>query len=434
MSSHASTMMPLVRNGVLVALAVFLSAGARAQSTVEVDQVPTERTITTQERVEADMESARLSLGPMRIIPMVVVENAGYDSNVFSRPDGQPKISDWTVTAGAGGRGLLPMGSKLYLLFTAVPTYIWYDKLTDRRTWGGDFSGSFLALGNRLSVEATGSLDRGTVVLNSETQATVIETESVGGGRLEVGLTHSLYFVGAGEVHQLRYGSQTIETNTPISAQVYDRTDSGALAGLRLRFSSGLDLSAGVQGTKSDFQESPELRNNETFAFLGGLHWDRSAFYVNLAGGYRKGRAVDSTFPDYATTVGSYFISWVVGGPFELQAYGHRRPVYSLVAADQLYIESRYAGALALHIGSRIGLRGYGEAGTNSYPFVVLDSGTKRVDDAVNYGGTLSILLFGKTVLRGDATRTTLRSPTAPDRKVLRVTTGLSFNGQLTRE
>jgi len=123
-----------------------------------------------------------------------------------------------------------------------------------------------------------------------------------------------------------------------------------------------------------------------------------------------------------------------VGGPLELQAYGHRKPVYSLVAADQLYVESRYGGALGVKIGSRVGLRGYGDTGTNSYPFSVLASGLKRVDDATDYGGSLSVLLFGKTVLRADALRTILQSPTAPDRKVFRITTGLSFNGELTRE
>jgi hypothetical protein len=427
-------MMPLLRRGALAVCAGMLARATLGQGSVEIDQVPTERTISTQERIDADMESARLSLGPLRVIPMVVVENAGYDTNVFARPDGQPKIADWTVTVGGGGRALLPMGPKIYLRFVGVPTYIWYDKLVDRRTWGGDFSGAFLALGNRLSFEAGGSLEKGTVVLNSETQATVIETETVGEGKLEVGLTRSLFFVGAAEIHQLRYGSQTVEATTPASAQAYDRTDAGALGGLRLKLGSGLSLTAGVQGTRSDFEEDPELRNNETYAILGGVLWDRPKFYINVAGGYRRARAVDSTFPRYQTSVGSYFLSWMVGSTLEIQGLGHRRPVYSIVASNQLYVESRYGGGLGLRLGQRIGLRGYADTGTNSYPFNVLSTGTKRIDNASDYGGSLSILLFGKTVLSANALRTILKSPEAPDRKVFRITTGLSFNGELTRE
>ena len=91
----------------------------------------------------------------------------------------------------------------------AVPQYIWYDKLVDRRTWAGDFSGSFLALGNRLSFEANGSLTRGLTLLSSETQATVIETESVANGKLEVGLTRAISFVGAVEWDRLKYGPES---------------------------------------------------------------------------------------------------------------------------------------------------------------------------------------------------------------------------------
>ncbi len=95
-----------------------------------------QRTITTEEVVEADMESARLSLGPMRVIPMIVVDNAGYDSNVFSRPDGSAQGRRLDGDRGRRrSRHPAPMGSKIYLRFVAVPSYIWYDKLVDRRTW-----------------------------------------------------------------------------------------------------------------------------------------------------------------------------------------------------------------------------------------------------------------------------------------------------------
>ncbi len=176
--AHNGPIMPLVRSGALAVLFAAHAGGAAAQAMI--DQVPRERTVTTPEVVDADMQSARIHLGPMRVIPVIVMDEAGYDSNVFNAPESRPEeiVGDWTATVGFGARGILPLGSKMYLRLIAVPQYIWYNQLADRRTWAGDFGGSYLALGNRLQFEATGRLNRGLTLLSSETQATVVETDT----------------------------------------------------------------------------------------------------------------------------------------------------------------------------------------------------------------------------------------------------------------
>jgi hypothetical protein len=389
--------------------------------------------VTTAELVEADMQSARILLGPLRVFPMIVVDNAGYDNNVFSTPEGFPKFADWTATAGAGGRVVLPMGSKFFLRLTAVPQYIWYDKLADRRTWGGDFSGQFLALGNRLSFEADGGLTRGYTVVNSELGQQALETQSSAGGKLEVDLTRSLSFVALGGFSDLRF-TNDLSIN-PIGVDQFNRQDSAVMGGLRFKVLSYLDLTAGVQGTRSDFDEHPELRNNETYAVLGGIHLDRSRLFVNLAGGYRKGRPFEgSLFRTYATSVGSYFVSFKVVDPLEIQATGHRQPVYSLSSFDQLFVESRYGGGLVVHIGPLVALHGYAEKGTNAYPFPNPPTDPRRIDDAVSYGGSASVLLFRTITIRAQANQDNLKRADGTNRNVFRFTTGLSFNEEYRRQ
>ena len=432
--THVGQIMTPLRASVLAAACLLAPAASQAQALI--DQVPRGRTVTTEERIEAEMQSARLLVGPFRVIPVIVVDNAGYDSNVFSRPSGQPKVGDWTASAGAGGRVLFPMGSKFFLRLVAVPQYIWYDQLVDRRTWGGDFSGSFLALGNRLSFEATGGWGKGSTILSSETQATVVETTTNGGAKLEVQLARALSLVGAAEISEDRYSPTGQDPVDPVEVQRFDRTDTAALAGLRLRLTSDLDMTAGVQGTRAEFVEFSQLRDNETYALLGAIHLDRPRFFVNLAGGYRKARPFNgSLFPHYSTWIGSYFASWHLGGPLAVQAYGHRRPVYSFSLANQFYIESRYGGGLSVRLGSRVALSGHVDAGTNLYPYRIIQAGTSLSDDAFEYGGGLSVLLLGNTVVHARAYETDLKpSSGAPERKVFRFITGLSFNGELTRE
>ena len=208
------------------------------------------------------------------------------------------------------------MGSKLYLRLVAVPQYIWYSTLEEFNTWGGDFSASFLALGNRISFVADGAANKGSTILNSETQANVIQTNKEASGNLEVDLTRALSFVAGGEVQERRY--EPGGANDILNVERFNRTDLAALAGFRLRLNPSLIISAGAQATQSEFEQAltAEIRDNQTLAYLGGLRFDRPKFYVNLAGGYRKARSFDdSAFPDYATTVGSYFASWMPLGP-----------------------------------------------------------------------------------------------------------------------
>ncbi|MGH9366411.1 MAG: hypothetical protein ACRD3M_01895, partial [Thermoanaerobaculia bacterium] len=234
---------------------------------------------------------------------------------------------------------------------------------------------------------------------------------------------------------EYEYPLEGQDPENPIDVGRYNRTESAALAGLRLRLTSSLDMTAGVQGTRSEFVELPELRDNETYAILGGIHFDRPKFFLNLAGGYRKGYALNNSLYDYQTPVGSYFLSWFVGGPVELQAFGHRRPGYSRSALDQLYFELRYGGGVRLRLGSRVSLGGHAEAGTNSYPFSVSADGGERVDDAWSYGGDLSVRVLDRVVLRANALQTVRRPPDpGVERKVFRFWTGLSFNGEFTRE
>jgi hypothetical protein len=435
--AHAGEMMPLVRAGFAGVVAASLAAAAAGQT--QYDQVPRERTVTTQEVVEADMQNARLVVGPMRLVPTILVEDAGYDNNVFNAPSNQPQdiVSDWTATVGAGGRMILPLGSKFYLRAVAVPQYIWYNKLADRRTWAGDFNGSFLALGNRLQFEADGGLNRGLTVLSSETQATVVETDSSAAGKLEVGLTRALSLVANATLDVARYAPESqVGSPDPIDVTVYDRTDTSALAGLRLRVNSWLDVTGGAQGTRAEFVQDPLLRDNQTFAYLGGIHIDRPNFYVNLAGGYRKARGLNgSVFPHYNTTIGSYYVSWKAIGPLELEAYGHRRPFYSRFAADLFYIETRYGGGFRLQVGPRVEIHAGADVGTNFYPIQFLPNGEHRSDDAQNYGGGLSVQVFRAVSIHATARQSILKpSIERPERKIFRITTGLSFNAEYTRE
>ena len=74
----------------MAGLGLSLPEGLSAQ--LLADQVPQGRTEPLATTIETAIDRSPWQLGPLRLTPVVVVDNAGYDNNVFSRPEGEPKV------------------------------------------------------------------------------------------------------------------------------------------------------------------------------------------------------------------------------------------------------------------------------------------------------------------------------------------------------
>ncbi|MGH9365904.1 MAG: hypothetical protein ACRD1B_11680 [Thermoanaerobaculia bacterium] len=417
-------------------IAAFCLLPAQAFSQLATDQVPRERTVPIPEQVQTEMAKSRFRLGPISITPKLTIRDAGYNNNVFGSSDNP--VSDWTATVAAGVRWILPLGSKMYLRGDAVPEYIWYAQLAQGRTLGGRYSASVLGFFNRMSVEAAGLASKTTSVLSSESETRVIDHLQSGSGQIEIDLLRRLSVFAGGGVQRHRYAQSPPGPPDVINAKELDRTDSTARAGIRYHFVSYFDISAGVEGIRTQFVLTPQERDNRSTAYLLGLHYGRPRLFINLSGGYRTGQGYNgSAFPRYSTATGSYFVSYSLTAPIELQAYGNRGPVYALYPDNPYYLETRNGGGLNIKIVRQVQLRGYGEYGTNSYPGPVPVAGggsVNRLDHATTVGGGLSVLLARDVALTALVTRTTYSSNISGlGRSVVRFTTGLSLEGALTR-
>ncbi|MGH9364905.1 MAG: hypothetical protein ACRD1B_06525 [Thermoanaerobaculia bacterium] len=417
-------------------IASFCLLPAQAFSQLATDQVPRERTVPIREQVQAEVEKSRFRLGSISIVPKLSIRDAGYNNNVFGSTDNP--VADWTATISAGVRCILPLGSKIYLRGDAVPEYIWYAQLAQGRTLGGRYSASVLGFFNRMSVEATGFGSKSSSILNSESETRVIDHLLSGSGKIEIDLLRRLSVFAGGGVQRHRYAQSPPGPPDVINAKDLDRTDSTARAGIRYHFLSYLDISAGVEGIRTQFAQTPQERDNRSTAYLLGLHYGRPRLFINLSGGYRTGQAYNgSAFPRYSTATGSYFVSYSLAAPIELQVYGLRGPVYALYLDNPYYLEMRNGGGVNVQIIRQLWLRGYGEYGTNSYPVPVpVDGGgsVNRLDQATTVGGGLSVLLARNAVLTALVSRTSYSSNIPGlGRSVLRFTTSFSLEETPTR-
>jgi len=353
---------------------------------------------------------------------------------VFGASETENPVSDVTATVIAGGKAILPAGRKVYIQANLLPQYQWFDKLADRRTFGGFYEGSLFLLFNRVSFEGDGSYKHSLTFYSSESPEKVIETVTDGRGAVEVNVTGPFYVFGAVEAQRLRFEppAGSFDVNDVGSL---NRDEKAGRAGVRYVINPHFNVSFAVEGTRTEFVETPEIRDNQSTAYLAGFHYDRPRFFLNVSVGYRQGRAFNgSAFPDFDTVTGSYFASFFATSWLEIQPYGHRNIDYGLAVDTPYFFDTRNGGAVNFRVHRRVELRGYGETGTNDYAFPLVGPGPKRVDHVTEFGGGISVLLTRKLVISAIASRKEYRSNVPGfDRTVNMFFTGLSFEGEFFR-
>jgi hypothetical protein len=403
---------------------------ARSFAQLGSDIVPRGRVVGDEEEIREEFERSRFHLGPVRLIPQLEFSEVGYDSNVYGTD--QDIVGDWSVTAQAGLDLLLRVGpKKVFLQGVLLPRYTWYEKLSNRRTLGGKFGGSFYGFFNRLGLRLSGFQSKSIGHLSSETETQAKQDTTSAAGKLDVRLTRSLWLFSTADYEKLRTRPIAGEPTPPETVLRYARTDTAVQAGLREQFSQNWSASVAVEGTRSHFVLNPELRNNRSSAYLLGVFFDRPRLFVNLFGGFRRGRPDEgSTFRPYSMPTGSGFVSYVVSSRVELQVYGHRSVAYGSFLENPYFIENRYGGLAIYRIHPRIDLQAFGEGGVNDYRERVFvgNSQVKRQDDVTAYGGGGRVLVRRRLFVRLLYSRTEYRSnvPNA-SRTIARFTTNLGF-------
>lgn len=418
-----------LRTTVMITMATLLFSGP-AVAQLASDRIPRERTVPIAETLERDLGIAR-RFGPLRLIPMVELSNFGYNSNVFGTPE-NPE-SDFTASIGAGARYIVPMGRKLFLRGDLMPEYTWYQELEENRFLGGRYSGSLLALGNRISLEASGATSNRLQLVSSESEIPAEQRLDVFSVETEVDVLTRLSVFGSWRANEYSFDSSGDESSEIERFERLEREESAVRGGVRYRVRSFFDVSAAVERTQSEFRLESDQRNNTTEAVLVGLGYTRPRLFVNAVVGQRQGRAENSEFPEYDEITGSWFGSYRLTAPVELSLYGNRSAVFSEFVSNPYFLETRNGAAVRFRTGGRIVWNIRGEAGANDYPRPVLVGGESvvfRSDDAITYGAGFAVRLWRNVNMIVNATQTTYDSNIDRfDRDVFRVTTGLDFSG-----
>jgi hypothetical protein len=415
---------------VLAVLAVALAAPARGQFQQYVTPGgPQARLDNKREALEKAAEEARFHLGPIRLSPRFSLRDGSW----IDEASGPGTPSDYSLTVGGGVRAYLRAGGKVMLTAHALPEYVYWQDLADRRRINQRFGTAFYGYWNRMSleVEAVRRDEQGIITPELLQPLSAREDRLEATTEILVGASTAVFVQGSVSEH-----SSLVERDEPSAAarrlSVLDRREEVARAGLRLHRKGGLSLGLGVEGSKVEFAAGALDRSNSGTAPVFEARLDRKQFFVSGEVAARSLHASQgSSFVDYDRVTGGFEIGGRTPKRSEGNVYVNRNMVYSVFPDYSYLTDDRLGAALLVRLGWRTSTRFYVERGQDDYTAFAAST-PRRQDDLTSYGASIQLGLgrAGGFTVRAGRTRFDSNLP-GFDRTVTTVSASVTWGGDL---
>lgn len=436
-----STRAPITALALLAALSTAVPASAQFSQYTEPGGLLTRGT-SKKEQMEKAVENARWRLGPVRLSPWFSIRDAAYVSDVFagsrdSLPGQEEEDPDFTITAGAGLQGFLPIGPKSYFTFDALPNYVYWQEQEDRRRLNGFYGVSLLGFFNRLTTEATVRRAEEQGVLTPEFEQRVHSRQDRVEGLVEVELTPSLSLFTSGYSLETSALTEDLGDDPRLPPfQELDREERVLRGGLEVRVRERLRLAAGVERSEVDFFDPGHDRSNSGTAPLLEVSYQGPKLEVSGGVAFRslepEGR---SEFVPFDETTGQLQATWTPRWRLSYSVYGSRNLVYSLEQDVSHFTADRFGAAITAQLGQLSSVSLFGETGVHDYASGAV-AALPREDDFTAYGTRISLSVRERVRFNLGVSRSEIDSPVPGlDRSLTVVQSSIeisAFGGALT--
>jgi len=319
---------------------------------------------------EAIREQARLRIGPLRLVPVFRLSEAGYDSNVYFREDGGEVVRDATATLSPELRGYWLAGGSIILSVTENPEYLAFAREKALRAFSNSFSAGLRWLALRrfsLSVDYH-SLSHVRRAL-SDLDHRIRDTATGGTASVFFETPRGTAFGVSGGVDDYRYKDVASGAPDDVYGRALDRRETSAAVEVYYRVFSRSYFFSTVGWTRYDFSH-PESA------------W-RDASSIEAAAGFR--------FPLVGRARGKVLVGWKSFRPesadrlafsglvtqtevaFRVGRLGltlgfDRDNAFSYIETAYYYVDARARAGLSLYLSRGIRIDGGVQYGTMSFP------------------------------------------------------------------
>ena len=355
------------------------------------------------------VSEARWSFGNFKLDPFLAIKDASWVDNVFSTDD--EETSDFTVTVGAGLRGFWEVGDTIIALH-ALPEYVWWQDLEDRRRLNGRYGAGLFGEFSRLAMEIETTLDeQQSRVLREVDQFTNTSAAELR-ARFQLRLYRSLGVFVEGTDTQLEYQLDEEPSLLVPNFAALDRDEERLRLGLTMRLRDRVDLSFGVESIEATFDPLGARQSNDGDAVFAALDYDSERFSATIeaASTELEASAATSLFPGFDDVTGSATLRLNSNdGRQQWRTRFSRELAYAVGAQFAYYQEETVGVAYRLRFAERIELSASYDVGTLDF-VGEFGSSVTREDDFDSLGITLGIplpyvsLTFGASRIEFDST------------------------------
>lgn len=324
---------------------------------------------TFREDYDAIQGLTKIRVGPVRLVPVFRLTDAGYDSNVYFREAGEA-VGDATATLSPELRGYWLVGSSIILSATENPEYLAFARETSLRAFTNSVSTSLRWLFLRhvsLSAEyhALNHVRRSL----SELDHRIRDAATGAGASLFFETARGTAFGFTGTLDDFRYKDVASGAVDDIYGRMLDRRETSAAVELDYRVFSASSLFAAAGLTRYDFRHAESVwRDGCSIQAWAGFRFPLSG---RARGAVRVGWK--SFRPDSADRKPFSGLIAATDVAFRLGRLGvtlglDRDNAFSYNESAYYYVDTRARAGLSLYLAEFLRLDGGAQYGTISYP------------------------------------------------------------------
>ncbi|HEX3130819.1 MAG TPA: hypothetical protein VH394_26020 [Thermoanaerobaculia bacterium] len=394
------------------------------------------RGTTKKEQLEKAAENARWHLGPFRLAPWAALRDAAYVSDVFAgtlegEVPGTKAEPDFTITAGAGLQGYLPLGPKAFFTVEALPQYVYWQKHDERRRLNGYYGAGLFGFFNRLSLQAVARRAEEQTVLTPEFEQRIHSRQDVLDGSLELRLGHAFYLFGSASwlTFEPLIGDLGDDPRLPLF-QDLNRDERVLRGGVELRPDDRVRVAVGVERSEVEFDGAARDRSNTgTSPILeASFQTERLSLSGALA---RRSLKPDpgSELVPFDDTTGHILATFIPRWRLSYSVYAGRDLTYSIDPGYSHFVADRLGGSIGAKLGRSSSMDVFYETGGHDYARTSA-AVPARQDDFNAYGTTLHLQLGERVRWNLGVQRTQLEAPDRPglDRSLTVFQSNLEFS------
>ncbi|MGQ9800352.1 MAG: outer membrane beta-barrel protein [Candidatus Saccharicenans sp.] len=323
-------------------------------------------------------ERAAWKFGPLRIQPLLIIREAGYDSNIYYHPEA---VSDFWLTAGPGAEAYLMLKKRLIVHVYESPQYVYFFKTERERTWNNYLNGDISLSLKRILLTVGGSLNRARERWNTEIDIRPRRTEKGGFVSLLYQRSYRVSF----EVRAARidYDYESIDYDSVNIGERLSHLETYWSGRFYYRLNPRVQFFLEGEWGQYDFKSQTSLGDSRSRTFSSGFEFSPAGrIRGRIRLGYKQFDTLEEGLPDFQGLVGDTSVSWTLFRPLVLRGSYRRDVNFSVWSRNPYYVGNSWSAGSSLYLfRKRIRLDYTYSQRRNDYPLGEVPDSDPRQDN-----------------------------------------------------